>query len=122
LRLKLDDNLGEATAQRLRQAGHEVARVADQAMLGATDAELFEACVAEARALVTLDLDFANTLRFDPTAGTGIVVLRVTDRPGRKQLALVVEQLIAGLARADLGGRLWVVDTTRVREYQPPTD
>jgi hypothetical protein len=59
-------------------------------MQAASDAALIAACTAEARCLVTLDLDFANPLRFPPAGYAGIVV-----------------------------GKLWIIEPGRVREYLP---
>lgn len=43
---------------------------------------MLAAAAGATRALVTLDLDFSNPFRFPPEATAGIVVLRVSDRPG----------------------------------------
>ncbi len=86
MRLKLDENLGVRTARIFAEAGHDVATVAGQGLAGFTDADLLAVCVAEGRALITLDMDFANPLRFDPAITAGIAVLRVPDLPGRSDL------------------------------------
>lgn len=43
----------------------------------AEEAALIELCRQEGRAIVTLDLDFANPLRFKPSHFSGIAVLRL---------------------------------------------
>jgi len=60
VKLKLDENLGRSAQDVLARAGHDVATVPEQSLASATDDSLVEACRAEARALVTLDLDLAN--------------------------------------------------------------
>ncbi len=50
----------------------------------------------------------------------GIAVLRVSDRPGRDEIDAVVQRLTEGLAAGELGGHLWVVNVSRVRQYEPP--
>ena len=77
MRVKLDENLGNRGAQAFRAAGHDVATAYEQGLTGATDDELYDVCVRESRLLVSLDLDFANPLRFDPAKSAGIAVLRV---------------------------------------------
>ncbi|MGH8932114.1 MAG: DUF5615 family PIN-like protein [Egibacteraceae bacterium] len=71
MRFKLDENLGCRTAALFRQAGHDIATVFDEKLNGAADDEVLAACVAEGRILVTLDLDFANPVRFDPALTPG---------------------------------------------------
>jgi predicted nuclease of predicted toxin-antitoxin system len=50
--------------------------VPEQSLGSATDDALVEACRAEGRALATLDLDFANPLRFPPERYPEIAVFR----------------------------------------------
>jgi len=42
----------------------------------------------------------------------------VSDRPGRRDLQLVVSRLVEGLAQLDVTGQLWVVEPDRVRQYR----
>lgn len=129
MKLKLDENLGELGRAILQQAGHDVATVAGQALTAATDEELIRVCAAEGRALVTLDLDFANPLRFRPSQYAGIAVLRLPKKPSAKDLEVLVRTLAAGLAAAEtqpgvglgrLERRLWIVEQGRIRTYEEP--
>lgn len=67
MKLKLDENIGQRGVQLLHQAGHDVATVVEQGLKSAFDSDLIEVCRTEGRCLVTLDLDFSNPLRFNPT-------------------------------------------------------
>jgi predicted nuclease of predicted toxin-antitoxin system len=119
VRLKLDENLGRSWADRVRRSGHDVDTVGDEGLAGASESDVLAAAVRANRALVTMDLDFANPLRFPPGLTAGIVVLRVGDRPGRAELDAVVNRLGLALEGSDPRGHLWVVEASRVRQYEP---
>jgi predicted nuclease of predicted toxin-antitoxin system len=118
MRLKLDENLGRAAAGVLQSAGYDVQTVPQQGLSQASDREVIAACRAEQRCLVTLDLDFGNPLVFDPAAYAGIAVLRLPGRPSHQDIVDACRTLVAGLRREDIEGKLWIVQRSRIREYQ----
>jgi predicted nuclease of predicted toxin-antitoxin system len=96
--------------------------VIDEGLSGATDVDVLAAAVAEDRALVTMDLDFANPIRFPPHDTAGIAIQRTRDRAGHDELEGVVGRQVIALGEADLSGHLWIVERNRVRQYEEPSD
>jgi hypothetical protein len=122
VKIKLDENLGERGRLLLAAAGHDVCTVADQALTSAEDRELIEVCQREGRALVTLDMGFANPLVYPPAGYPGIAVVRLPKRGSAADLHAGMQTLINALATESLFGRLWIVERGRVRVHQPSRD
>jgi len=120
LRAKLDENIGRRGTEILQRAGWDVETVVGEDLSSAADETLIEVCRAEHRALISLDKDFANTLRFPPRRYPGIVVLRLSSSIDLDQIYNALQR-VAELARTRvLSGRLWIVDAIRIREYTEP--
>jgi hypothetical protein len=119
VKLKLDENIGRRGVEMLVRAGHDVATVFGQGVSGITDEGLFRLCQEEDRCLVTLDLDFANPLRFRPAESAGIAVLRLPRRLTLDDLLDGLRTFIVGLSREDIIGKLWIIQKGRIRAYQP---
>ena len=109
MKLQLDENLDVRLVSSLSQAGHEVTTVRDQGLGGIDDQALYVRCGSESRTLVTLDLDFANVLRYAPEASGGLVVFRGPDDL-LPTLRILTETLIRALAKASPAGQLWIVE------------
>lgn len=120
MRLKLDENLGEEVAARLRLEGHDVTTVHQQRLEGTPDPKLIEICRREVRALVTLDVGFANRLAYPPHLYAGIALIRLPPRPALSDLVEAADTLARALTVSPLAGHLWIVQRRRVREYEPP--
>lgn len=119
MNFKLDENLGQAAADILRAAEHDVATVAEERLQGAPDTRVLEAAHAEARCLVTLDLEFGNPLVFAPARYSGIVVIRLPGRATHAALLEAVRTLLQAVSSRSVVGKLWIVHRSQVREYHP---
>ena len=110
----VDENLPTEVAGQLRSAGHDAITVFDRRLSGQADQRVAELCKGERRALITLDVDFANTLLYPPTEYFGLVVLRLGTQDKPHVLAVTAD-LIPRFNTEELVGKLWVVDEERVR-------
>ena len=106
----------------LTAAGHDVSTVSLQRLESQPDAVVIETCHREGRALVTLDLGFANPLNFPPGEYAGIAVLRLHAKATSDDLRQTIETFAKGLELHPLAGRLWIVEKGRIRLYQPNED
>ena len=66
LKFKVDENLPEIAAKLLREAGFDAETVLSEELGGSPDSVLAAVCLAEGRALVTLDLDFSDIRTYPP--------------------------------------------------------
>ncbi|MEX2287808.1 MAG: DUF5615 family PIN-like protein [Planctomycetaceae bacterium] len=114
MRFKLDENLPIEVASLLQQHGHDVTTVREQQLGGKSDEIIADVCHVEDRALVTLDLDFADIRQYPPATSKGVIVLR----PALQHVASLVrtmDRVVELLPQEPLEGSLWVVDDHQVR-------
>lgn len=122
MKFKLDENLSIRTQQLFRAAGHDIQTVRDEELQGSSDQHLYEVCGAEQRCLVTLDLDFADIIRFPPDQIGGIVVIRVPRNPSLPLLEKLVRQFLQMLVRMSVEKQLWIVEVSQIRVHQSEGD
>ena len=115
MRFKLDENFGQRTREEFAAHSHDVQTVADEGLSGISDQQLFETCMAEERCLVSLDLDFADVVRFPPHRTKGIAVVRLPRGVTLDLLRRLVANLLDALTREPIEGRLWIVEVGRIR-------
>jgi predicted nuclease of predicted toxin-antitoxin system len=114
MKFKIDENLHADHAALLAQHGHDALTVHDQGLTGRDDAHVAQVCQLEQRALVTLDLDFADIRIYPPAQYSGIIVIRAADQ-SKKAVSAILARAVPLLASEPLIGKLWIVDEHHVR-------
>lgn len=114
MRFKVDENLPDDIAQALRNRGHDAETVYGEGLRGEEDRTIAARCQQEGRALVTLDLDFANITVYSPEDSPGFIVLRVADQ-SRSHVVHVFTQALNLMDQEPLVGRLWIVEEHQIR-------
>jgi predicted nuclease of predicted toxin-antitoxin system len=114
MRFKIDENLHDDVATLLTSEGHDAQTVHAEGLRGVVDPDLAQHCSQEGRALITLDLDFADIRAFPPSQSSGIIVLRVHDQ-SRGHVLHVMARVIEVLKRESVTGRLWIVTEAGIR-------
>jgi len=101
-------------AAALRVEGHDARTVVEEGFRGHSDREIAEVCCQEQRAIITLDVDFADIREYPPENYPGLVVLRVASQ-ARAHVLLVVSQAFELFEQQPLAGHLWIVSESGVR-------
>lgn len=123
MRFKVDENLPVEVAELLRDHQYDAMTVVEQRLAGQPDPHIARICQIEQRALITLDLDFADIRSYPPADYAGLIVLR----PARQSIPsilsllhrlLFLHRLLLLLPDESLAGALWIVDERRVRIRQ----
>lgn len=114
MRFKIDENLHSDVAELFAQSGYDVHTVVAEGLRGSDDMVVAQHCLKERRAIVTLDLDFADMRAFPPSLYAGLIVLRL-GRQSRSNVMSIAARIIELLKHEPLAGRLWIVSDTDVR-------
>ena len=114
MKFKIDENLPVEASNLLTEQGHDSMTVFQENLDGAPDSDIAIVCQRENRALVTLDIDFANIRTYPPQDFPGLIILRLK-RQGKLHVLSVINHLIMLLRNEPLDRHLWIVDEKRVR-------
>lgn len=118
MEFKTDENLPAEVRELFREAGHDAVSVADQKLGGRPDTDIAAVCRRERRALMTLDVDFANILAYPPADYPGIVVIRTADQ-SKPVVTKLARQILALLGSEPLDRHLWIVERGGIRIRGP---
>jgi predicted nuclease of predicted toxin-antitoxin system len=119
--VKLDEHLGEAHLQLLREGGFDTETVLGERLSGSPDELLWSKVVADGRLLITLDLDFSDVRRFEPGTHPGILLVRARSTSSSAVLR-VLRRVLAERPLEDLRGCLAVADEWSTRVRWPPVE
>lgn len=111
---EVDENLPVEVLDAFRTAGYDAISAVDQGLGGAAAPEVADVCRREGRALLTLDLDFADIRANPPDEYPGVIVLRLA-RQDMKTILKILSRLIEHLASLRITGQLWIVEENRIR-------
>lgn len=114
MKFKLDENIPVEASALLQEAGYDSLTVLDQGMGGKEDEQVIQVCSREQRALITLDLDFADINMYPPSKHQGILVLRIK-RQSRSKVLEAIEKLIPLLPTEPIEKQLWIVEEDKIR-------
>jgi predicted nuclease of predicted toxin-antitoxin system len=114
MRFKLDENIPSEAHDLLVSLGHDSSSVLRQGLGGATDETLYALCLREERALITLDLDFADIRTYAPAQSPGTIVSRLQQQ-SRSSVVDALRRVIGLLASEPLTRQLWIVEDARIR-------
>ncbi len=114
MKFKIDENLHCDAAELLQQHGHDALTVFDQGLRGKSDVDIAHVCRQEARAIITLDLDFSDIRAYPPANYEGIIVFRLNDQ-SRATTLKVLERIISLFDTEPVARRLWVVNEHQIR-------
>src|SRR5262249_16872354 len=118
MRFLVDECTGPTVAQWLRQEGHDVVSVYEEAR-GSSDESLLARSNREDRILITNDKDFGEPVFRDRLPHKGVVLLRLDDERAANKIA-ALRRLLDQHA-GQLPGRFSVVTETAIRVITPPT-
>jgi predicted nuclease of predicted toxin-antitoxin system len=79
MRFLADMGVAMAIVEWLRARGHDATHLREQGLQRVADADVFEKARAEARILLTFDLDFGEIVALTRGAATSIILFRVRD-------------------------------------------
>ncbi len=112
MRLLANENFPLDAVEALRENGHDVAWIREDAR-GSKDEDVLARAQQEERIVLTFDKDFGElAFRSKLKATSGVILFRIT-APSSKYIALVAVQALA--SRTDWAGHFSVVEDHRIR-------
>ena len=114
MRFKVDENLHSDVTLLLCRHGHDAMTVLEQGLRGHAGRKIAEVCREDRRAIVTLDLDFADIRQYPPQDYAGMIVFRLPDQ-SRSAVLRIIKRILPLFTTEPLERHLWIVDEDRLR-------
>jgi len=118
MKFKLDENLPLQIAAEIRARMHDVETVGEEDLTGRLDVDIWQAAQREGRILITQDLDFSDTRKFQPGTHHGIVLIRLRS-PSRRNLIIRMTELFEAESVSGWAGCFVVVTERKIRVKRP---
>jgi predicted nuclease of predicted toxin-antitoxin system len=118
MKFKLDENLPLQIAAEIRARMHDVETVGEEDLTGRLDVDIWQAAQREGRILITQDLDFSDTRKFQPGTHHGIVLIRLQS-PSRRNLIIRTTELFEAENVSGWAGCFVVVTERKIRVKRP---
>ena len=118
MRIKLDENIPHRLVAVLSGFGHDIDTVDGERLKGQDDSSVFATAQSAGRFLVTQDLDFSDTRRFQPGTHHGLLLLRLSV-PGRQALFKRIETLFSREDTSTWAGCFLVATDHKLRIRRP---
>jgi predicted nuclease of predicted toxin-antitoxin system len=120
MRFLVDANLPRSTLPLLQRFGHAADHARDLGLGAAPDSQIAAHARNTVSALLTRDLDFADSRCYPPADYAGLVVMRLPDDATARQIVNLLERFLKQPALVDsLPGHLVILEADRVR-FRPP--
>ena len=116
MRFLVDECAGPSLARWLREQGHDIFSVFDQAR-GINDDEVLQRALENERILITIDKDFGEKIFREKHSHHGVILLRLKDERSKNKIA-AIERLLTSFAPR-ISDQFIVVTDTRVRLSSP---
>ncbi|MFO7650897.1 MAG: DUF5615 family PIN-like protein [bacterium] len=119
MRILANENLYDPIVEYLRASGHSVLDTKRTELAGAPDEAVYERAVKEQLVIVTMDKDFARSLRFPPSRCGGIIVVKLY-RMTVDQATAAFRRCFQSLSEDRIRGRLVIMTRDGVRIRPAP--
>jgi predicted nuclease of predicted toxin-antitoxin system len=114
MRFLADAGISPKTVQHLRRARHDVVHVRDLAMQRASDQSIADRARADARIVLTFDLDFGTVLALGVVDRPSVVIFRLSDERA-EAVNRRLEAVLSEQGPALQSGALVLVEDARYR-------